>query len=91
MAAHTTWEDPVAGSLSPRAELGVTLQPQGGEGSLGQLPAISPVCWLGEAGALCRAGLLLQQVEEPLLPVCRMAQSTELLIMVQEQKFSKCP
>jgi len=91
MGSPSRPEDPVAGGLSPRVELGVTLQPQGGEdGCLGQLSAISPVYQLGEAGALCRAGLLLQQVEEPLLPVCRMAQYTEPLITVQEQEFSKC-
>lgn len=92
MAAHVTREDAVAGSLSPGVELAVALQPRGGEnGNLGQLSAMFPVTWLGEAGALCRAGLLLQQVEEPLLPVCCMAQPTEPLIMVWEQEFSKCP
>ena len=36
VAAHAAWEDPVAGSLSPRVELGVTLQTRGREGgSLG--------------------------------------------------------
>lgn len=92
VAAHPGWEDPMAGGLSPRVELGVTLRHRGGEGgSLGQLSAICPVCWLGEAGALCGAGLLLQQVEEPLLPVCGTAQSTEPLITVWGQEFSKYP
>lgn len=57
----------MAGSLNSKAELGVTLQAQREDGSLGQLSAISPVCWLGESSALCRVGLLLQQVEERLL------------------------
>lgn len=58
----------MTGSLSRSVELRVSLQWWGGEdGSLGQHSAVFPVCWLGEAGALCRAELLLQQVEEPLL------------------------
>lgn len=70
-----------------RGELGSPSLTQGGDVSLGPLSTKSPLCWLGAAVPFAEQDCCFSRWGT----LCCPPQSTEPLIMVQEQEFSKCP